>query len=298
MLKIITGNEPYLIDREKSSVMSGLVIPEMNELRTDRFDKDTLSFLNTVPMIPDKKRCCFIDIDKQGTLDTAEFAEYLEEPIPTSDVLILIREYDGRTKFGKLLKEKGLIRVLNKLEDEESVKKVILWELNRCGARITADAMDEFMRRENYLDSDDVNLLSIVSDLHAICAIDKDITLNMVQTYIQSHEIANKFALSKMIKDRNIQGLIKQAELLSKDELIGTLAILLREYRIAWKINFAKLNVKYVTFKGMSAGESLKGMGICQNAIDKIKSGSAIDECLMQKVFVDLCDLEGGIANG
>ena len=294
MITIVYGNEPYLIDREKQSVLSGLYVPEMNYLKSDKFDKDTITFLNTYPMMPDTKRQAFLDIDKMSVLDTEEFREYLEEPVKTSDLFILIREYDGRTKFGKFLKESGYLKACNKLSSNEDVQKVILYELKKTGARITADAMAELLKRENYLDSEDVTLLSIISDIHAVCVIDKDITLPVIQTYIQSHEVADRFALAKMIQSNDIASLVKQTMLLSKDDLIGTLALLLREYRIAWKNNFAKLqSVKYVTFKGMNIHDSLKAMGILQDAIDSIKSGGAIEESMMRKVFIDLCEIGG-----
>lgn len=291
MITIITGNEPYRIDREKQKVLSGLYVPEMNLMRSDKFGKDEYVFLNTYPAMPDDRRILFIDCDKQSALDTAEFKEYLAEPDAKNDLFILVRNYDGRTTFGKFLKTNGL-QTLNKLESEADIEKVILFELKQTGARITSDALKEFMKRENYLDSDDVNLLSIVSDLHAICAIDKDITLEMVKTYIAAHEVADRFALAKLIKAKDIPTLVKQAALLSKDDLIGVLSLLLREYRLAWKNNFAQLKgVKYVSFSGMSIKDSLAGMGICMDAIDRLKASTAAEESIMGEVFTKLCSL-------
>lgn len=287
MIGIYYGNEPYLIQIEKHRLMRKIQNPEMNLIHSSSMTEDIVGFLNTFPIM-DERRLAVLDLDVLSQLDTADFRSYLENPSDSADLFIIVRNFDMRTKFAKELSKKELLHECKKLSDINSVVNYLLPVIKNAGGRITEAAMQEFMARENYLDAD-INLLNVINDLKGLLTIDKDITLSMVKTYIHANEVENCYALAKMIACKDFVGLKKQSELISGDDTIGVLSLLLREYRIAWKLKVINgFHTKYAVFRNLSLETVYQGMVICQKAIDSIKRGAMPADEVLNITFMQL----------
>lgn len=289
MIGIYYGNEPYLIQIEKHKLMRKIQNPEMNLIHSSSMTEDIVGFLNTFPIM-DERRLAVLDIDVLSQLDTADFRSYLENPADSSDLFIMVRSFDMRTKFAKELSKKKLLHECKKLSDINSVVNYLLPVIKNAGGRITEAAMQEFMTRENYLEAD-INLLNVINDLKSLLTIDKDITLPMVKTYIKSNEVENCFALAKMIANQDFVGLKKQSELISGSDSIGVLSLLMREYRIAWKLKVINgFQAKYAVFRNLSLEALFQGIDICQKAIDSIKRGAMPADEILNITFMQLAN--------
>ena len=99
----------------------------------------------------------------------------------------------------------------------------------------------------------------------------------MVKTYVRDNAVDNVFTLAKLILSKNAVALRKELSLISSDQAIRTLALLLKEYRIAYKATFAsnkEIGVRYINFQKMSKEELLGGIEICTKAMEEIKEGT------------------------
>ena len=289
MIGIYYGNEPYLIQLEKSRYIKNIKNPEMNLIYSSVVTADIFGFLNTFPIM-DERRLAVLDLDVLSQLDTADFREYMENPAESSDLFIMIRNPDLRTKFAKELGKRKLLHECKKLSDMNSVVNYILPVIKKAGGRITESAMKEFMTRENYLEATKVNLLNIINDLKGLLTIDKDITLAMVTTYIRSNEVENRFEIAKMIADHDLSRLRKQSDLITgTDSVIAVLSLVLWNYRIAWKSKVIDdFRAKYVVFNNMPLDTIYKGLEICQNAIDSVKQGAVPTDEILNITFMQL----------
>lgn len=287
MIKIVYGNEPYLIEQIKSSLGKSLKNPDMNRLKAQAFSDEVYDFLTTYPILDDK-RVVLLDIDTLSVLDNALFKSYLDKPSAFSDLLIEVRNYDARMKLANELKKQGLVKKCNKLENKEDLEVSILKIIAGLGGRITVDAYNELIQRENYLESD-VNLFNILNDLKGILSISRDITKELVLAYVKDHAVEEPFSISKLLLRKDIAGLRRQINLISSDNAIQIISLLLREYRIAWKVQMGlPVSARYVSMKSLSHAKVWCGLAICQNAVDSIKKGSLPSDQALQITLLKL----------
>lgn len=287
MIKIVYGNEPYLIEQIKSSLGKSLKNPDMNRLKAQAFSDEVYDFLTTYPILDDK-RVVLLDIDTLSVLDNALFKSYLDKPSAFSDLLIEVRNYDARMKLANELKKQGLVKKCNKLENKEDLEVSILKIIAGLGGRITVDAYNELIQRENYLESD-VNLFNILNDLKGILSISRDITKELVLAYVKDHAVEEPFSISKLLLRKDIAGLRRQINLISSDNAIQIISLLLREYRIAWKVQMGlPVSAKYVSMKSLSHAKVWCGLAICQNAVDSIKKGALPSDQALQITLLKL----------
>lgn len=290
MIGVYYGNEPYLIKIEKNRFMKEIKNPEMNLICSSVMSEEIIGYLNTYPIM-DERRLAVLDIDSLAQIDNADFRSYMENPSDSSDLFIMVRSLDMRTKFAKELANKKLLHECKKLTDINSVVKYLLPVIKKAGGRITEAAMKEFLTRENYLEAD-INLLNVINDLKGLLTIDKDITLPMVKTYIRINEVQNCYALAKMIVNQDFADLKKQSELISGSDSIGVLSLLMREYRIAWKLKVINgFQAKYAVFKNLSQDTLFQGIDICQKAIDSVKNGTMPSDEVLKITFMKLAKI-------
>jgi len=290
MIQVLYGDEPYGIEKRKKNVLKGLTVPQMNyEVRQGSFDLDTQTACRTCPFL-DEKRVVLLDIEGLKALDTPEFKEYLKAPSKSTDLLIIARSVDQRLKIFKTLKDKGCLVPCMKLKDEKDIKNVLFSEIKQRDGRITEVALAEFLKRINY-QSEGVNLLTAIGFIETLCSIDKDITVDNVKRYVPSNEEANEFILSRLILDGDADKLYQQISLIPNDEDIKVLSLILKDYRIAYKLkhfNEKQLGGGFLgsakEFMKLSENTLLEGMEIITSGIFDIKVGNLPKEYALKTV--------------
>ena len=274
-IQIIFGNEPYFLSKYKNELFSKINYPDFNISIYESFEEADYDSCTTYPVM-EEERVVFIDADKLSALDTSFFKKYLENPPKFTHLLVLARNVDKKLKIYKELSAKKIIKEVNKLENTISLKKEIQGFLEEQHGSITKEALDELIQRENYSDNEAVNLISITNDLLSMLNIDKNISLDMVKEYVRDNAVDNVFALAKLILSKNAAALRKEISLISSDQAIPTLALLLREYRIGYKASFVPLKeigTRYASFYKMPKEQLLAGIDICTKAMEEIKEG-------------------------
>lgn len=290
MISILCGNEPYLIDCQKLSLIGKLALPELNFMETSSIHEDVFLFLRTMP-IEDTRKVVFMDLENLSELDCPLFHTYKKKPSSCGCLIVRVRKYDGRKTFYKELKKEGYIQVFDKdmavLKLPEFIEKRLIKKGNSFDSKGT---LELFMEHENYANREDITLYNILGDLNNLMALGNPITAEMVKSVVPLHEKDNMFGLAKLIQQKDIAGLRKQAELLRGEE-IGTLAALLREYRIAYKAHFCSLQqigVNRNMFPHMEREHIVSAILIITSSIDSIKKGGIPLSVVLEQTFLRL----------
>ncbi len=285
-IQVLYGDEPYGIEVKKKKVLSMVNVPDMNyEVRSGTFELEAQTLCNTFPFM-DEHRVVLFDIDTLKALDTREFYEYLKEPMASTELLIICRNADQRLKVFKRLKEAGVLVPCMKLKDEREVMTVLCHEIKTRGGRITEEAMREFLKRLNY-SKEDVNLLLAVGFIETLCNISPDITLDNVRLYVPSNEEANEFWLTSLIRSKDAENLYRQISLIPNDEDIKVLSLILKDYRVAYKLTYfsdKEIGTGRTEFAGESRESLVKGMNIIVDGISGIKTGTIPKEHALKSV--------------
>jgi len=290
MIQVLYGDEPYGIEKRKKKVISGLSTPQMNfEMRQGKFDIDMQTACLTYPFLDDRK-VILLDVESLKALDTKEFKDYLKAPNKTTDLIIIVRNVDQRLKMFKALKEANLLVPCMKLKSEKELTTVLCAEIKSRGGQITGNAMNEFLKRLNY-SKEGVNLLYAVGFIETLININKDIDEGMVKRYMPSNEEANEFWLSSLIKARDADNLYKQLSLIPNDEDIKVLSLLLKDYRVAYKLKYfgeKEVGTARTEFAELSKEMLNKAMNVITEGIYAIKSGYLPKEHALKSVCSQL----------
>ena len=292
MVKVLYGNEPYVVAKRKAKIVNALADKQMNFQQFDgKFDVDVYNSCLLYPFMEDK-RVVLLDIESLGSLDNPAFEEYLANPVVTTDLLIICKNVDKRVKLYKKLKSLDVLVECNKL-DGDTLKKAILCELSSKGGAIQELALAELIKRLDYENDEAVNMFTIVGYLDNMLAIDKGITLEMVKKYVPKHEEANVFALSKLLLGESSAELLKEIEMVDSDESIKTLSLLLRDFRVAYKLKyFDKKDVAekgvFTSFSNCSADVLVECMQTITDTISDVKAGRTTNEQALKLACIKL----------
>jgi DNA polymerase-3 subunit delta len=290
-LYVVYGTEPYCIDFLKAKLRKS-VKNEMNFSRYDgEFTEEVAGCCRTFPML-DTCRVIFLSCASLKDLDNKAFSSYLESPCSSTQLLIMVKDVDKRLKVYKALDKAGAIKAYDKLSDPAKVMQVVDRELTAAGAVMASDAKEEFMCRMDYINNDDMNLLILTGHLKTLCAISKDITLDMVNAYTPVYEVPNVFALAGMIQKKDIDALLHQASMISDDAVIGTLSLIMREFRISYKALYFSLKdigAFRNCFQGVGAEALRNCIGILEDNMAAIKCGNEDNSTALKQSLVQLC---------
>ena len=224
----------------------------------------------------EERRAVILEIDSLGALDTPSFWGYCDSPSEYTDLLIVARNVDKRTNIYKTLEKKGLMNPCMKLKSESDLKKVIAYELKKRSAQIKLDAVDLFIKKMNYFDNEDINLLNVVGYLDACTCVSSIITVDIVERVCPSFEEANVFALTSLIREHNAQELYKQVTIITGKDAIRVLSLLLKDFRVAYKLKYfgsEEISTKRTMFASYPKELLCNCMNIIVSIISGIKNG-------------------------
>lgn len=279
MLKVLYGNEPYRIEQCKKAVQKNISSPEFNlSVLYGAYDGSVDDIVNTLPFLSDK-RAVILTVDTLKEIDNKLFMWLLENPMPSTDCLIVVRSFDGRLKLSKLLKKKGLLYPCDKYSDSE-LPAAIAKACASYGSRITSDAVAALISRTAYLDVAEVTFLDVADWIKKISAVTKEITLSVVEATVPQKEQPDAFVLATLIRDNQYEKLQKEVSLLSgmsTDEVIKSLSALLWQYRISYKAKMfspAEIGVRNAVLGNLPEQALIRGISILNGVLAKVKTGT------------------------
>lgn len=291
--ELIFGSEPYLIKSYKDSVTEGISIPDMNVLESDQFTQVERDFARQAPFI-DARRVLILQFDKMSANELLE--KYLKEPSPKTDLFLFVKEPDKRLGVYKRF-PKDSIKQFDK--DPKNLQRFILDFVKQQGCCITQNAYDELVGRINY-ELDDVNLYHVKSALKKICSTSEDITPELVKKLVPVNEKEDVFHLIELIDRKDVEELFHQADILmqgGEQNVIGTLSLLLRSYRILYKVSvlgctLKEVGVYYRTYVPKLTGiQAEQGIEIIQKVVNGIKKGNYEQNIALRFCLSKLCQI-------
>lgn len=237
MLRILYGDEPYLIQLKKQEIISKISFPELNLMRFSSWSEEVLGYIETCPMMDDYK-VAVVECQTLSSFGDKSFQNYLENPYSSSFLLIIVEAIDSRTKLVKTLKEKGCLEECGLIKDRRKLRDIILTEISNRGGSISDEAYKRLLDREQYVPDGGTNLLKIISDIDRLISYDTNITVDTVDLLIEENVIVKVFSLGNMIYAGNTKELVKQARQITDDgseEIFKSLGGLLYGLKTAWK---------------------------------------------------------------
>lgn len=288
MVKVISGNEPYMVDYRTKQAVGKLEVPELNFHQFDSFDESAVSFLAAAPLM-DERRVALVRISHLKEIDNQYYHSFASSD---SDNLLVVqaRDYDARTTLFRNLKETGILELCNKSDYVGLLSQFILNKASQYGVSFEDNVVEAMLRRCSYLDNEEMTIYVIAGYVESMAAISKTIDMPTMESVVPSYEKENRFALARMILDKNVKELRNQAVLLRGSE-IECLSALLREYRIAYKskyYSFKDIGITSAVLSRQDKDYLIRSITILTDVIRGIKKGTVCVSSCLQDTFLRL----------
>lgn len=292
---LVYGNEPYLIRSYKKRAVEGLAMPEFNLLVSREFSETEKQFAYQKPFCS-KRRVLIIELDKLTANEPLE--SYLKKPAAHTELSVCVKEVDKRLSIYKCFKNEEQ-QVLNKVA-QDVLERWIVNFLKERNCKITKHAYQLFLRRINY-GLEEVSLYDVKAALMRLSATETEIGVELVERIVPVNDEEDIFRLVRLISERKTQELFYQADLIlmnQKQNVINTLALLLRSYRLVYKANVCSctlkdMGVKYGAYMPrLSARQAGTCIDLIQTYINKIKNGTCGQETAFKLCLAKLCDMK------
>ena len=288
---LVYGQEPYLIDKFRKEIAGKVVTPEFNLMETDEFTEEVSVFLCQYPMLWNEKVLIF----RAKTLkDCSDLLDFIAKKGKKSKVYLFVKEVDKRTKLFKQF-SKDEVKTFDKVS-QDLLQKTIMQYIGKRGCEITPEAYQQYLMLINYY-SEETNLYDVLHSLDRLCSA-KIITVNVVNKMVMNRETEDVFSLIRLIMDHQYDVMYRQADLIlqgQQNNIIGVLSLLLRNYRLTYKIRVCNCSLKalgagYQTYiPDLSAEACNESMNILDDAINKIKRGYYKPEIALKICLTKLC---------
>ena len=292
--ELIFGTEPYLMNGYRKEVAKGVDMPDINLLEAEQFTETERDFARQAPFMA-SRRVLILQFEKLQA--NALLEKYLEKPSQKTDLFLFVKEIDRRLTLYKRFPKEG-IRQFDK--DEQTLERFLLSYVKKNDCRITKQAYEELLYRINY-GMEDINLYHVRSALERLCSTSNEITPDLVERLIPLNEKEDIFRLIRLIDEKRTVELFHQADLIfenGEQNVIGTLSLLLRSYRILYKLSVCGCTLKEAgvhakTFvPKLTVRQADEGIVIIQNAVNGIKNGKYPPEFALRVCLSKLCQLK------
>lgn len=293
-IELIYGTEPYLIREYRENVAKGIDMPDFNLLVSCQFTDAERDFARQAPLFADKK-VLILELEKLSADDMLE--KYLKAPSERTELYIFAKDVDRRLGIYKKFPKAG-IRQLDK--NPGMLRKWVTEYVTMKGCRISLPAYNELMGRIHY-DLDDVSLYHVKAALEKLCSTAEDITPELVARLVGANEKEDVFSLIELIDRKETEELFRQADIMLRagsQGVIGTLSLLLRSYRILYKLSVGGCTLKdagvhYRTYvPRLSGRQADEGIDVIQDVINGIKNGRYMPDFGLRLCFSRLCQIK------
>lgn len=290
---LVFGEEPFQIDKYRKEIRKKVKVPELDLLETSEFTENEKQFLSQYSLFGDEKVLIY---RVRNMKECTELVEYITDRKNSVSVYVFCDEVDKRSKVYKAFKKEEILE-FNKLS-HDLLEKTIVQYVKKNGSAITKEAYNTFLHYVNYY-SEESNLYDVLHALERLC-VAKEITKETVEKIVLDRETEDIYSLIQLISEHNHESAQHQANLIlenQKNNVIGVLSLLLRSYRLAYKmrvcnVSLKELGVQYRTFvPRLSAEECHQAMNIIDDAVNKIKQGFYRPDIALKLTLVQLCNL-------
>lgn len=279
MNNLIYGNEPYLIQAQKKKIVSGIKYPSMNLLILEEFNEEALIYAQQIPFMEDKRTVIVCNQSlEQAIYNEGIITEYLDSSHPSTYLYILVSSIDKRRNSFKMMqKYKVEIIIFNK--NETILQTYIIQFLKNKNCSIRKEAYEKFVERINYF-MEGVSMYDVLNTLNRLVFIKGEITSQMIEEHVPANGEEKIFQLVEMLCKGKYNDLFLQVELLrlnGRNDTIGILSLMLRGFRIRYKLHLGFLpkdiGTYYTNETRIDKCQIIACIHILQTYLDQIKTG-------------------------
>lgn len=279
MVEIWLGDEPYLIYCQVQKDASGIPFPEFNVVKGE-LTQETYESCFMEPFMADRKRL-FLTAKSKNSLLERLVSE--ADSVPNDVSVILEDEFDKRTALYKQAVKRKAIRMFGRLNGRD-FERFCLHHLQN--AQITGETYRFLIGRMQYGVREDCDLYTVRNWLSALASGPQPIEPGVVSHVVPEYVPGEVFRLFSFLAGRDAEGYFKLLDRLNGEDPhsgIGTLSMLLRSFRIAYKVSLVGaedapevLGLSPWQMKGLggiSRKSAEAAMHLLQDGVNLIKKG-------------------------
>ncbi len=302
------GTEPYLMDQLVKQLREAIVPPDYADFNEQNLDAskltmdDAINAFETLPFFSDKRLVVLRQVPWFGTTKNAiseegeaQILSYLENPSPSSVVVMLCDGIDKRKKIGKLLQKENALYEFSKL-NEADLKKLIGERIQSHSCKITSENLSYCVFLLGYLEKDaDRDLYEVLGQVDRIAsASDGEITKALLDRMLEKPLDTNIFAFMDAVSDgKTLDAVRIKEQLLSEDyNEIQINSMLYKHFRNLYKTALwldAGYNPTVIAEKiGVHPFSAKKYASQCRR----------YSESYLKQVIIDLAELDHGMKTG
>jgi len=295
-LYLLYGDEPYLVERAVKKLLERAVDPGFRDFNLDVFygneckGEEVFGAAQTLPMFADRR---VVLVKKGGELPAGAMEtlfSYLQDPSPSTCLILQAEKIDGRKKFFAEFKKRGEL-VEFKRPYENQLGPYVRDEVRAAGKKIDAAAAELLA----YLVGNNLQeLVSQIEKLCVYCGKQEVIGVAEVKAIVSDTKVENVFEFTDALGDKNLGKALRMLTALLQDgeaplRVLGAVA---RHYRQLWQVR-ALLDRK------LPSGDLAKAAGInpyfLKKVTDQARNYKASE---LQLVFERMLELDLAFKSG
>ena len=239
-LYLLCGDEPYLVERAVKKLLERAVDPGFRDFNLNVFygneckGEEVFSAAQTLPMFADRR---VVLVKKGGELSAAAMEillSYLQDPSPSTCLVLQAEKVDGRKKFFAEFKKRGET-VEFKRPYENQLGPYVRDEVRAAGKKIDAAAAELLA----YLVGNNLQeLVSQIEKLCIYCGKNDLIGVADVKAIVSDTKVENVFEFTDALGAKDLGKALRMLTALLQDgeaplRVLGAVA---RHYRQLWQV--------------------------------------------------------------
>jgi DNA polymerase III subunit delta len=298
-LYLLYGDEPYLVERAVKKLMDRTVDPSFRDFNLNVFygnevkGDEVFTAAQTLPMFAERR---VVLIKKGGDLSAAAMEillSYLQDPSPTTCLILQAEKVDGRKKFYAEFKKRGEA-VEFKRPYENQLGPYVRDEVRAAGKKIDSAAAELL----GYLVGNNLQeLVSQIEKLCVYCGKKELVTVEDVKAIVSDTKVESVFEFTDALGSKDQAKALRMLTTLLQDgeaplRVLGGVA---RHYRQLWQ-------VRELLDRKVSSGDMAKAAGINPYFLKKVTEQarnyqvSELKQVFERMLELDLAFKSGGIA--
>jgi DNA polymerase III subunit delta len=266
-LYLLCGDEPYLVERAVKKLLERAVDPSFRDFNLNVFygneckGDEAFSAAQTLPMFADRR---VVLIKKGGDLSAGAqeiLLSYLQDPSPSTSLVLQAEKVDGRKKFFAEFKKRGEV-VEFKRPYENQLGPYVRDEVRAAGKKIDPAAAELL----GYLVGNNLQeLVSQIEKLCIYCGKKEQIGVDDVKAIVSDTKVESVFEFTDALGSKDLPKALRLLTILLQDgeaplKVLGAVA---RHYRQLWQ-------VRELLDKKVPSGELAKAAGINPYFLKKV----------------------------
>ncbi|MCG8539531.1 MAG: DNA polymerase III subunit delta [Clostridia bacterium] len=299
---LLYGQETYLIKQFIKNTIDSIQHKDVNICTVNEFSETTISSCLQVPFLADY-RLIIVEGELFKNKNEA-LLKYIEQPADSTILLLVPPSVDGRKALYKKLKKSDRLLEFKKLKGKELID-FIKQRTEKQGAKISKEAILMLIEKTGYEHVENTTLFDITNNIDKLISSNKgDITVEIVDKLVGDTINDNIFLLVDYIvkKEANKAYTHLDGLLLYKENTINLISLILRYFRIIYKIKCLNtqnksiicksLGIHPISLKNIHFNLTLDVIDKCINAcvekISGIKDGTIKDTLAIQILLAEI----------